>query len=101
MSSHVFQLPAVSNASPSWGSAISLGPSLGRTQHLMLYNKSTTAIVEYSHDGTNVHGELDPADGTRGQTFDGYSAASIYLRIKTGSTGPASVFVKAWSGGGA
>lgn len=85
-------------AGPAWGSPVVLNQD-ARNMHLMLYNKSTTAIVEYSFDGVALDGELDPADGTRGKAFDNRSHASISFRIKAGSVGPAIVSCESWQGG--
>lgn len=91
---HAFALPSVSAGT--FGSPAITGLSQD-PMHVMLFNKHATAVVEYSHDGTTVHGELDPTDATAGQTLDDIrSGAGLWLRIKSGSTGPAVVFVKAW-----
>lgn len=95
-----FALVAVSSSTFTGGgnpdAAILLSLPMGG---LMLYNKHASAIVEYSFDGSTLHGELDPADGTRGKAFDWRQVNKIWFRIKSGSTGPANVSIEAWAVG--
>lgn len=92
-----FAIVAVSATSPTWSSPVTIHTTF-EAEHVTLYDKSGTAVVEYSHDGVTLDGELDPTDGTRGVALDEYKASAIYFRIKAGSTGPANVYFKAWSG---
>lgn len=66
------------------------------TTTVMLLNESATGIVEYSFNGTIVHGELDPLLPTRGMTFDNRTISLIWFRIKPGSSGPVTVRIDAW-----
>ncbi len=63
---------------------------------VMLLNENTSGVVEYSFNGFDVHGELDPALPTRGMTFDNRSISRIWFRVQSGSTGPIKVRVDAW-----
>lgn len=90
-----FQLVSVSTANFA-DASVTFGLDYGSEMHLGMYNKHSSAIVEFSSDGTNPIGELDPADGTRGQADDDRKFSKLYFRLKSGSTGPAVVYVKAW-----
>lgn len=63
---------------------------------MMLLNENTTGVVEYSFDGVNLHGELDPTLPTRGMTFDNRPVSRIWFRVKSGSSGPIRVRIDAW-----
>ena len=56
-----------------------------------------TNIVEYSFDGTNVHGELIPSTSRTTITFLNRVASMIWFRLKTGASGPITVSVEAWA----
>jgi hypothetical protein len=68
------------------------------TQSAIFLNEST-GIVEYSFNGTTVHGELDGSVGslTKMLTFNHRRIAKIWFRIKSGSSGPITVSVQAWA----
>ena len=67
------------------------------TQSLILLNESTSGVVEYSFTGMNVSGELDPTLPSKGVTFDNRNVGKIWFRMKSGSAGPCTVSVIAWS----
>jgi hypothetical protein len=69
------------------------------TAGLMLLNlgSGSTNVVEYSFNGTTVHGELNPANASAGMTFDDRVQSLIWFRIQSGSTGPVVVSVQAWA----
>lgn len=66
------------------------------TQGVMFLNESTTGIVEYSFNGKDVHGELDPTTVTKAITFDNRVISTIWLRVKSGSSGPIIISIHAW-----
>jgi hypothetical protein len=68
------------------------------TQAAIFLNEGT-GILEYSFNGTTVHGELDGATGslTKMLTFNNRVMAKIWFRVKSGSSGPITVSVQAWS----
>lgn len=53
--------------------------------------------VEYSFDGTNVHGDLDPADESVDRTFTHRLESKLWLRAADGYS---SIRVEAWGGWG-
>ena len=55
-----------------------------------------SGVVEYSFNGITVHGELDSAKSSSGMSFDNRTVSAIWLRIKSGSSGPIVVRVDAW-----
>lgn len=65
----------------------------------MIFNTegSSTNTVEYSFNGTTVHGELVPGGNRATLTFYDRCQAMIWFRVKSGSTGPITVSVEAWS----
>lgn len=66
------------------------------TQAALFLNEGT-GVVEYSFNGNTVHGELDSTNVTKGLAFDNRVISLIWFRVKTGSTGPITVSVQAWS----
>lgn len=66
------------------------------TQAIMMLNEETAGVVEYSFNGTTVHGELDGAGSTKGLAFDNRVVSTIWLRIKSGSSAPIVVSIHAW-----
>lgn len=55
------------------------------------------SIIEYSFDGTNVAGNLNPADSSQGIIFDNRPRSKIYLRLATGQSTATQVRVEAWN----
>lgn len=68
------------------------------TYGVIFTNESTGQIVEYSFNGNDVHGVLDGTSGstTRSMTFLNRPVSLIWLRLKSGSAGPATITVTAW-----
>ncbi len=66
------------------------------TQTVMFLNENATKIVEYSFNGFDVHGELDPTLPSRAMTFDNRVICKIWFRYKSGSSAGALVRVDAW-----
>ena len=62
-----------------------------------LFLNEGTGVVEYSFNGTTVHGELNSAGISAGLSFDNRIVCKIWLRVKTGSSGPITVSVQAWA----
>lgn len=60
---------------------------------MVLYNRGSD-VVEYSFDGINLHGDLDPNDATAGLAFDNRSECKIFFRA---AVTPQSVRVEAWT----
>jgi hypothetical protein len=65
---------------------------------ILLLNESTVAgrVLEYSFNGTDVHGDLDPTLPSAGIAFDNRHESRVYLRLKTAG---ASVIcrIEAWA----
>jgi len=70
------------------------------TQSVLFLNEEDTMasdkVVEYSFNGTTVHGELDSSLPSRGLVFDNRNITLIWFRVKSGSSGPITVRVDAW-----
>lgn len=66
------------------------------TQGLFFLNEGT-GTVEYSFNGSTVHGELNSANASKSLSFDNRVVSLIWLRIKSGSSGPITIRVDAWS----
>jgi hypothetical protein len=65
---------------------------------IVLVNETETSgrIVEYSFNGTDVHGDLDPDLATSGLAFDNRRETRIWFRLKTAG-GAASVRIETWA----
>lgn len=66
------------------------------TQGLLILNE-TSDKVEYSFNGVDVHGELAYGTPSQGISFDNRAVSLIWFRLKSGSAGPITVSVQAWS----
>jgi len=66
------------------------------TQTVIMQNEGA-GTVEYSFNGQVVHGELDSTKpASAALTFNNRPVSMIWLRVKTGSTGPITVRIDAW-----
>lgn len=67
------------------------------TQGIYLLNEGTlsTQVIEYSFNGSNLHGELDPTLPSRGLMFDNRQVSMIWFRLKAGSSSTV-LSVAAW-----
>lgn len=66
---------------------------------LILTNENTDgAVVEYSFNGVDTHGELIGTAGnpTRQLTFLQRQVSLIFFRVKSGSSGPITLRIDAW-----
>lgn|SRR5574339_704844 len=68
------------------------------TYGVIFTNETSGQIVEYSFNGTTVHGQLDgtTTSTTRIMQFLNRPVSLIWFRLKSGSGGPATVTVTAW-----
>ena len=57
---------------------------------------AATSVVEYSFNGTTVHGELGNHINNLSLTFQNRVISKIWFRVQSGSSGPISVSVQAW-----
>lgn len=60
------------------------------------YISSSTSVVEYSFDGTTVHGELGNHTSNLSLTFQNRVISLIWFRVQSGSSGTVNVSVQAW-----
>jgi len=69
------------------------------TYGLIFTNETSGQVVEYSFNGTTVHGVLDgtTTSTTRVVTFLNRQQSLIWFRLKSGSGGPATITVTAWA----
>jgi hypothetical protein len=77
------------------------GPDLAitfSTQGIMFTNETSGQVVEYSFNGSTVHGVLDgtATSTTRVVMFNSRVVSLIWFRLKTGSAGPATITTTAW-----
>ncbi len=66
------------------------------TQGVMFLNEGT-GVVEVSFNGNTVHAELDSTKPSVSLTFDNRVVSMMWLRVKSGSTGPINVSIYAWA----
>ncbi len=66
---------------------------------LTFQNEGTTTshVVEYSFNGTTVHGDLTPTKYSANLTFEGRAVTTIWFRVASGSTGPITIRIEAWA----
>ena len=62
---------------------------------LMVESNNAADVVEYSFDGTNVHGDMTPLMPSEGIIFDNRSESKIWFRRKTAGAAVL-IRVEAW-----
>lgn len=62
------------------------------SQGFMFLNRGAH-VIQYSFDGSNLHGDSNPADVSKGLTFDGRNECKVWFR---GLDGYGPVRVEAW-----
>ena len=64
---------------------------------IMLLNESTTSanIIQYSFNGTDLHGDLRPNSPSSSMAFDNRTESSIYFRLAPGA-GSAVLRIETW-----
>jgi hypothetical protein len=70
------------------------------TSLLLLNNAlstSTTSVIEFSFDGVNLHGELNPQNASVGLAFDTFHTGDVWFRLQSGSSGTVVVSVYSWA----
>jgi len=70
------------------------------TYGIIFTNETPGQVVEYSFNGTTVHGQLDGAvtSTTRVVTFLNRAIGNlVWFRLKSGSSGPATITTTAWA----
>jgi hypothetical protein len=65
------------------------------TMGIMLLNEGT-GIIEYSFNGTTLHGELNSDNATKGLVFDNRVISTIWFRTHEDSSGPIKISIQAW-----
>jgi hypothetical protein len=70
-----------------------------QTQAVQFLNLGSggTSVIEYSFNGTTVHGELNPTNASAGLTFDNRIISLVWFRVQSGSSGTIVVSVQAWN----
>lgn len=62
----------------------------------VIFMNEGTGVIEVSFNGNTVHTELNSGDSSKVMTFNNRTVSLIWLRVKSGSSGPISVRVEAW-----
>ena len=94
-----FQKVAVNTSTFGGGSVSGQQPDIiipFQTYGVIFLNEGT-GVVEYSFNGNTVHGELDSTLASKGLSFDNRVISLVWFRVKSGSTGPITISIQAWS----
>lgn len=69
------------------------------TQAVTFINYGTSGgyAIEYSFNGTTVHGDMIPGTSSGSLVFDFRPISLIWFRLKSGATGPANIRIEAWA----
>lgn len=62
---------------------------------ILLNEGSSGNIVQYSFDGQNVHGDMDPDTASAALAFDSRHQDKIYFRLSAGTS--ATVRIEVWA----
>lgn len=60
------------------------------------YGTDSNNIIEYSFNGTTVHGDMIPQTPSSALVFDNRVVSTIWFRLKSGSSGPVNIRIEAW-----
>jgi len=63
------------------------------------YGATSSNTIEYSFNGTTVHGDMVPGTSTGSCVFDFRTVSTIWFRLKAGSSGPVNIRIEAWGKG--
>lgn len=61
-----------------------------------LMDETSSTVVEYSFNGTTLHGEMDSSKDSKTLLFDNRRVTGIWFRMKSGAS--AVIRVEAWAG---
>ena len=61
------------------------------------YGADGYSSVEYSFNGTTVHGDMIPGTPSESLVFNNRTICMIWFRLKAGSTGPVNIRIEAWA----
>lgn len=61
------------------------------------YSIDPKQIIEYSFNGTTVHGDMVPLTPSSTLVFDNRTICFIWFRLKSGSIGPIDIRIEAWA----
>lgn len=69
------------------------------TQGVMFLNQGLTSsqVVEVSFNGNTLHDVLDPTQPSKAIVYDNRVISKIWFRIRSGSSGPVTVSIRAWA----
>lgn len=65
------------------------------TQGILMLNEDSTSVIEVSFNGTTVHDRLDPANPSRGVSYDNRVVSLVWFRLASGAS--AVVSFRAWA----
>jgi hypothetical protein len=63
------------------------------------YGGSSANTIQYSFNGTTVHGDMVPGTSSGSLVFDNRTVSMIWFRLSPGSVGPVNLRVEAWARG--
>lgn len=63
--------------------------------YTVTFNLETSSVVQYSFNGTTIHGELNSAQTSKDLKFESRVISKIWFKLVSG-TSPAIVRVEAW-----
>ena len=66
------------------------------TQTVMFLNLGT-GVVEFSFNGSQIHGELNSGNPSAGMVWDNRTIAKVWFRVQAGSSAPITVSIMAWA----
>jgi len=63
------------------------------------YGGSSANTIQYSFNGTTVHGDMVPGTPSQALVFDNRTISMIWFRLSPGSVGVVNLRVEAWAKG--
>lgn len=64
---------------------------------IISYGATSANTIEYSFNGNAIHGDMVPQTPSAALVWDYRIVSKIWLRLKTGSTGPVNIRIEAWA----
>lgn len=90
--SNFFQTVTVSSST--FSDSADVVSALSKKRSFTLINEGT-GVIEYSFDGSTLHGNLTPGTNTEALSFDNRRVSSIWFRLKSGAA--SDVRVEMWN----
>ena len=83
-------------SSDTFGDNADLAFGIKNVRAFTLANEGSNGVIQYSFNGTTIHGDMTPGKASEAIAFDNRCVSKIWFRLTSGTASV--VRVEAWSG---